>query len=81
MAKVKVKLNHAGMRALLSSSEVRDGLMDVARSRVPAGKGYEARPGSLGGNRTRAFIAATDWSSYNDNARNASLLRAISGGG
>lgn len=79
--KVKVQMDKAGVRALLSGSEMRDGMMAVAKPRVPDSKGYAAQPGQLGGKRTRAFISATDWDSYNDNARNATLLRSISGGG
>lgn len=78
--KVKVQMNRSGMRALLSGPEMREAMMDVAESHTPAGKGYEALPGDTGGNRTRAFIAATDWSAYNDNARNATLLRSLGGG-
>lgn len=78
--KVKVQLNHPAMRALLSGSEMRDALMAEARKRTPAGAGYEAQPGELGGNRTRAFISATDWGAYNDNARNSTLLRGLGGG-
>ena len=78
--KVKVQMNRAGMKALLSGPEMQAAMLSEASKRVPGGKGYEARPGETGGNRTRAFIAATDWSSYNDNARNATLLRALGGG-
>ena len=80
MAKrVKVKLSSGEVRALLTSVEVRDAVMDEAEKRVPSGRGYEAVRGT-GGNRAHAFIAATDWASYNDNARNATLLKALGGG-
>lgn len=79
--KVKVQMNRSGMRALLSGPEMRDAMLNEAEKRVPGGAGYEAIPGDTGGNRTRSFIAATDWESYNDNARNATLLRAISSEG
>lgn len=80
MAKrVKVKLSSSGVRALLTSTEVRDAVMDEAEKRVPSGHGYEAVRGT-GGNRAHAFIAATDWAAYNDNARNATLLKALGGG-
>lgn len=78
--KIKVQMNSSGMRALLSGPEMQGAMLDVAESRVPDGQGYAAVSGDTGGGRTRAFIAATDWSSYNDNARNATLLRALGGG-
>lgn len=80
MAKrVKVKLSSGAVRALLTSVEVRDALMDEAEKRVPSGRGYEAVRGS-GGNRAHAFIGAMTWEAYNDNARNATLLKALDGG-
>lgn len=80
MAKrVKVKLNSGTVQALLTSSEVRDAVMDEAEKRVPSSRGYEAVRGT-GGNRAHAFIAATDWAAYNDNARNATLLKSLDGG-
>lgn len=80
MAKrVKVKLSSGEVRALLTSIEVRDAVMDEAEKRVPSGRGYEAVRGT-GGNRAHAFIGATTWGAYNDNARNATLLKALDGG-
>lgn len=78
--KVRVKMTSAGAKALLSGKEMQAAMLSEAKARVPDSPGYEARPGQTGGNRTRAFIAAVDWESYNDNARNATLLKAIGGG-
>lgn len=78
--KIKVKMSSAGAKALLSGPEMQAAMLAEAKARVPNSPGYEARPGQTGGNRTRAFIAATDWESFHDNARNATLLRSIGGG-
>lgn len=77
--KVKVKITSAAVKALLSGPEMQAAMLSEAKRRVPDSPGYEARPGQTGGNRTRAFIAAVDWEAYNDNARNATLLKAIGG--
>lgn len=80
MAKrVKVKLNSGAVQAILQSGPVRDILFEQAAERSPGARGYEAVRGS-GGNRAHAFIGAMTWGAYNDNARNATLLKALDGG-
>lgn len=80
MARVKVKLNSGAMRELLNSPGVVDALHDQAVERRPDGDGYEAVRGH-GGNRGHAFIGAMTWAAYHDNARNATLLKSLDGGG
>lgn len=80
MAKrVKVKLVSSAVQALLKSDAVVDVLYEQAVERNPGTRGYEAVRGS-GGNRGHAFIGAMTWAAYNDNARNATLLKALGGG-
>lgn len=77
MAKrVKVKLNSSEIKAILKSQAVSDILMEQAHEHTPNEDGYEAVRGS-GGNRAHAFIGAMTWSTYNDNARNATLLTSL----
>lgn len=79
--KVRIEMNSKGIQELLKSDEVTDFLEGEAKSLASkAGPGYAATAGSEGKTRTRAFVHTTDWASFNDNARNATLLRALGGG-
>lgn len=79
--KVTVKLNGPGVRDLLMSPGVVDAMEGEGKKvAAKAGLGYSATVGSAGKTRKRVFVETTDWDSYNDNARNATLLRALGGG-
>lgn len=81
MAKrVKVKLNIENVYNLLKSPEVRAEVTRVAESHKPNQPGYEVEEGTGGRARGRTWVKATTWAAYNDNARNATLLKALGGG-
>lgn len=75
----KVRLSSGEVQAILKSQAVSDILMEQAHEHTPNVDGYEAVRGE-GGNRAHAFIGAMTWGAYNDNARNATLLKALDGG-
>lgn len=77
--KPKVKLTSGEVASLLSSQPVADLTLKLAQERTPAGDGYVASAGT-GSGRARAQIGAVTWKAYNDNARNATLLKALDGG-
>lgn len=79
--KIKIELNSDGIRALLKSEAIVGRLTDVAGGvAAKAGPGYVAEAGSKGKTRGRAFVQTTDRESYDDNARDATLLKALGGG-
>jgi hypothetical protein len=79
--KAKVKISQAALTAMLSSPEMESILLangePIASS---AGPGYEAVLGSGGRTRSRVFVQTATFAARLDNARNATLLRAIGGG-
>ena len=82
MAKrVKIKMNDAAVIALLSGSEIESVLKSHAdRIAGRAGSGYEAELGAGGKTRSRAFVHTATTAARRDNAKNATLLRALGGG-
>lgn len=79
--KIKIELNSDGIRALMKSDAIVGRLAEVAGGVASkAGPGYVAEAGAKGKTRGRAFVQTTDWDSYEDNARNATLLKALDGG-
>lgn len=81
MGKVRVKMNNAGVQALLKSAGVNDLLMSHAEPiAARAGSGYEATLGTAGKTRNRAWVRTETFDAMRDNARNATLARALGGG-
>lgn len=79
--KIKIELNSDGIRSLMKSDAIVGRLENVAQGvATKAGPGYVAEAGTKGKTRGRAFVQTTDWDSYDDNARNATLLKALGGG-
>ena len=79
--KIRIELDSAGIRDLMKSEAIVGRLEDVAQGvATKAGPGYVAEAGSKGKTRGRAFVQTTGWDSYEDNARNATLLKALGGG-
>lgn len=78
MSKVRIKLNRAGVRALLRSSEIQAMLAQEASSRAAGlGPGYDVSV-YVGKNRANARITAETEEAIQDNLDNDTLLRAIS---
>jgi len=80
--RVRVKMNKAGIRAVLNSGEVQaalktfaDGARDSANASLGA-DGYESyvQPGR---NRARAVAHTTDWESQRHNADTNALLKGL----
>lgn len=81
MAKARVKMSNAGVRALLMSPGVNELLMSRAEPiAARAGDGYQATLGVLGKTRNRAWVRTETFDAMRDNARNATLARALGGG-
>ena len=81
MAKVRVKMNNSGIQALLKSAGVNDLLMSYAEPMsARAGDGYTATLGTQGKTRSRAWVGTDTFEARRDNARNATLARALGGG-
>lgn len=76
MAKVKVELNHAGVRELLLSDGVRDMLEEEAQRRCPEGCTVDVQPGR---NRQVARIKTATRGAYYQNFKDNRLLKAIGG--
>lgn len=83
MAKrVKVKANKGGIIDLLHDPGVADVADDAAlqiHGRLPQDKGYEVVYGDRGKTRHHALVVTDDFKAKLDNARNATLLRALGG--
>lgn len=78
MAKTKIEWNNAEFIALAKSAPVRKMLTDQAQQIARrAGSGYEAEAGTRGKTRGRAWARATTAKAIRDNAKNATLLRAL----
>lgn len=81
MAKTKVVMNSAGVRELLTSGGTVSLLQEQGgRIAGAAGGGYEATTGTQGKTRARVWVGTDTTEARLDNARNATLLRALGGG-
>ena len=79
--KILIELNHEGIAQLLKSAEMVGEMKRVADGvAARAGQGYSAEAGTKGKTRGRAFVQTDDWASFEDNATNSTLLRALDGG-
>lgn len=79
--KVRIQMSNAGVQAMLKSPGVQ-GLVDSSADRIAtrAGTGYAAKSGTRSNTRARAFVVTETFEAMKDNARNATLLRAMGGG-
>lgn len=78
MAKARIEFHDEGFIEVLTSSQMRDILADQAQQVARrAGAGFEARPGTGGRVRARAFVSAETPRAVRKNARSATLLRAL----
>lgn len=79
MSKVTVKLNTNGVRQLLKSSELRDGLLNTANNiAVRAGDGYECDVKYMN-TRVISSVYTQSTQAYHDAINNNSLLKAVQG--
>lgn len=77
MAKVTVKLNHAGVRKLLKSQELENGLTGLAfAAQNRLGDGYEARYYTAP-TRVVAEVRAESYAARKENADTNSILKAL----
>lgn len=77
MAKIKVKLNRQGVRALLRSEEMRAICAEQARDiRDRCGEGYET-DSYTGKNRVNAMVWPSTAKARQDNTHNNTLLKAM----
>jgi hypothetical protein len=80
MANVRIKLNSAGIRQLLRSSEMEADLRRRAeRIAATAGEGFEASS-MVGPNRARASVITTTYEAMAAEAQERRLTRAIDAG-
>lgn len=79
MAKVRVKLNSKGVRALLQSREIRDVCAERAKAAVARlGDGYETNT-YTGRTRVNAGIRAKSKEARRDALKNSSIWKAVTG--
>lgn len=77
MAKTKIKLNRAGVRELLKSSEMLAVCEEKAASiRNRCGDGYETNS-FVGKNRVNAMVFASTYQAKRDNMKNNTILKAL----
>lgn len=77
MAKVKFKLNYAGVGQLLKSREMQSVLNGYASSAMGrAGDGYEVET-FIGFDRAHAIVKAATPGARRDNSENNTLLKAV----
>lgn len=80
MNKADFKLNKAGVRELMRSSEMMDAVTGYAQQiRSRAGDGYEISQ-FVGKNRVNASVFADTYEARKDNLENNTLLKARGGG-
>lgn len=80
-SKAKIQMNNAEVVRMLKSPEMQSVLLSNAeRIANRAGPGYEAELGTGGRTRARAFVSTATYEARRDNAKNATLLRALGGG-
>ena len=80
MAKVKFKLNHAGVGALLKSAEMQDVLNQYGSKvmgKLPEGYGMRAGQTSQ---RAKVSVYTDSIEARIDNSKNNTLLKALGGG-
>lgn len=78
MAKPKIKWHDADFTAVMKSADVERLLMEQAQEIAGrAGDGFEAELGTGGKTRSRAFARAVTGKAVAENARHATLLRAL----
>lgn len=78
MAKPKIKWHDADFTEVMKSAEVEQILLDQAQAVASrAGDGFEAELGTGGKTRSRAFARAVTGKAVAENARHATLLRAL----
>ena len=77
--KVKIKLNSAGIKELLKSSEIEAACREQAEAVVQrAGDGYKANS-FVGKNRVNVSVSADTPEARKDNLENNTLLKALGG--
>ena len=77
MGKVTIKLNRSSVRKLLKSTEMQDGLSQIAfAAKERLGEGYEAGC-FTGKNRAVAQVSAVSIDAIKENADTNSLLKAL----
>lgn len=80
MAKVKFELNRAGVRELMMSDAMADGLSGLAGGIVARlGDGYSASPPYQGKNRVNVEVSADTYAARHENASNNTILKAVQG--
>lgn len=80
MAKVRIQLNHSGMRALLRGPEIKADLERRANAiAATAGEGFDVDV-HVGRNRARADVATATWGAKYAEAVDRTLTRAIDAG-
>jgi len=74
---VKIKLNRAGVKALLRSEEMR-AICEKHASAITqrCGEGYET-DSFVGRNRVNAMVMASTYEAKRDNAENNTILKAV----
>lgn len=78
MAKPKIKWNDIDFTAVMKSEQVERLLLAEAQAVASrAGDGFEAELGTGGKTRSRAFARAVTGKAVAENARHATLLRAL----
>lgn len=78
MAKPKIKWHDVDFTEVMKSAEVERILLDQAQAVASrAGDGFEAELGTGGKTRSRAFARAVTGKAVAENARHATLLRAL----
>lgn len=79
MSNLKVKLNSAGVRAMLKSSEMQGILKDQADAIVQrCGKGYKVSS-YIGKNRANVSVKTRSKRAIKDNSENNTLLKSLKG--
>lgn len=78
MTKPKIKWHDADFTSVMKSADVERLLMEQAQTVADrAGDGFEAELGTGGKTRSRAFARAVTGKAVAENARDATLLRAL----
>lgn len=76
--RIKIEFHDEGFIELLKSQEIEGELLDQAQAVADrAGDGFEAELGTGGKTRSRAFARAATPEAIAENARDATLLRAL----
>lgn len=76
--RIKIEFHDEGFIELLKSQEIEGELLDQAQAVASrAGDGFEAELGTGGKTRSRAFARAVTGKAVAENARHATLLRAL----